>query len=109
MRAEYRDGPGPPYPGRVTTLPPAADLVGHAMVVPCLDGTDRPYRDLDCAASTPALQVVADKVVEFLPWYSSVHRGAGYKSRLATAGYEAARDSAHDFAGRSRAGDDVVV
>ena len=93
----------------VTALSPTARLVGAGLAVPCLDGTDRPYRDLDCAASTPALQVVADRVAEFLPWYSSVHRGAGYKSRLATAGYEAARDSAHDFAGRSRAGDDVVV
>jgi selenocysteine lyase/cysteine desulfurase len=93
----------------VTALSPTARLVGAGTAVPCLDGTDRPYRDLDCAASTPALQVVADRVAEFLPWYSSVHRGAGYKSRLATAGYEAARESAHDFAGRSSAGDDVVV
>ena len=93
----------------MTALFPTARLVGAGLAVPCLDGTDRPYRDLDCAASTPALQVVADRVAEFLPWYSSVHRGAGYKSRVATAGYEAARDSAHDFAGRSSAGDDVVV
>jgi selenocysteine lyase/cysteine desulfurase len=71
------------------------------MLVPCLDGVERPYRDLDCAASTPAMQVVADQVTEFLPWYSSVHRGAGYKSRQATAAYEAARQSAYRFAGRS--------
>jgi selenocysteine lyase/cysteine desulfurase len=77
--------------------------------VPCLDGTERPYRDLDCAASTPALQVVADKVAEFLPWYSSVHRGAGYKSRRATAAYEAARESAHRFSERSVANGNVVV
>jgi selenocysteine lyase/cysteine desulfurase len=84
-------------------------LVGAGLAVPCLDGVDRPYRDLDCAASTPALAVVAEKVAEFLPWYSSVHRGAGYKSRHATAAYEAARDSAHRFAGRDPSGDDVVV
>jgi selenocysteine lyase/cysteine desulfurase len=71
------------------------------MVVPCLDGIERPYRDLDCAASTPAMQVVADAVADFLPWYSSVHRGAGYKSRQATAAYEDARDSAYRFAGRA--------
>ncbi len=87
-------------------LPP---LVGAHAPVPCLDGVDRPYRDLDCAASTPALQSVADRVVEFLPWYSSVHRGAGYKSRRATAEYEAARDAVHRFAGRPVGGDDVVV
>jgi selenocysteine lyase/cysteine desulfurase len=93
----------------VTTLPPTADLVGSGLVVPCLDGTDRPYRDLDCAASTPALQVVADKVAEFLPWYSSVHRGAGYKSRRATAAYEAARLSTHRFSGRPSEDGQVVV
>jgi selenocysteine lyase/cysteine desulfurase len=77
--------------------------------VPCVDGVDRPYRDLDCAASTPALESVADRVNDFLPWYSSVHRGAGYKSRRATAEYEAARDAVHRFAGRPAGGDDVVV
>jgi selenocysteine lyase/cysteine desulfurase len=92
----------------VTALAPVADLVGAGLVVPCLDGTEQPYRDLDCAASTPALRVVADTVTEFLPWYSSVHRGAGYKSRRATAAYEAARDSAHRFAGRADR-DDVVI
>jgi selenocysteine lyase/cysteine desulfurase len=92
-----------------TLLAPTADLVGAGMVVPCLDGTDRPYRDLDCAASTPALQVVADKVADFLPWYSSVHRGAGYKSRRATAAYEEARQSTHRFAGRPSADGHVVV
>ena len=93
----------------VTSEAAVAPLVGAHAPVPCLDGAERPYRDLDCAASTPALQPVADRVVEFLPWYSSVHRGAGYKSRRATAAYEAARDSVHRFAGRPVGGDDVVV
>ncbi len=86
-----------------------APLVGAHMPVPCLDGVERPYRDLDCAASTPALQSVADRVNDFLPWYSSVHRGAGYKSRRATAAYEEARASVHRFARRPAGGDDVVV
>ena len=77
--------------------------------MPCIDGIERPYRDLDCAASTPALRTVADKVHEFLPWYSSVHRGAGYKSRRATAVYEGARASAHAFSGRSAADGNVVI
>jgi len=93
----------------MSALGPAGELVGAGLKVPCLDGVDRPYRDLDCAASTPALSVVAETVDSFLPWYSSVHRGAGYKSRYATAGYEAARDSAHHFARRPRDGDDVVI
>jgi selenocysteine lyase/cysteine desulfurase len=93
----------------VTPEAAVAALVGAHALVPCLDGVERPYRDLDCAASTPALQSVADRVNEFLPWYSSVHRGAGYKSRRATAAYEAARDSAHRFARRPAGGDDVAI
>ncbi len=88
---------------------PLADLVGAHALVPCVDGSERPYRDLDSAASTPALETVAARVAEFLPWYSSVHRGAGYKSRRATAAYEEARESAHRFARRPAGGDDVVV
>jgi selenocysteine lyase/cysteine desulfurase len=90
---------------------PLAALVGAHALVPCVDGSERPYRDLDCAASTPALESVAARVAEFLPWYSSVHRGAGYKSRRATAAYEEARESAHRFARRpgGGGGGDVVV
>jgi selenocysteine lyase/cysteine desulfurase len=86
-----------------------APLVGAGALVPCLDGVERPYRDLDCGASTPALQSVADAVHAFLPWYSSVHRGAGYKSRRATAAYEEARATVHRFARRPHDGDDVVI
>ena len=60
------------------------------------------------AASTAALPAVADRVTEFLPWYSSVHRGAGYKSQMATAAYEEARAAALRFAGRTGP-DDVAI
>jgi selenocysteine lyase/cysteine desulfurase len=86
-----------------------APLVGAHALVPCLDGRERPFRDLDCAASTPALESVAERVTSFLPWYSSVHRGAGYKSRRATEAYEEARATVYRFAGRPPDGDDVVV
>ena len=52
---------------------------------------------------------MAERVQEFLPWYSSVHRGAGYKSRLATEAYEEARAAALCFAGRAPDGDDVAI
>jgi selenocysteine lyase/cysteine desulfurase len=89
-------------------LRPLLGLAGAGLGVPCLDGTERPYRDLDCAASTPAATAVADAVAEFLPRYSSVHRGAGYKSRLASAAYESARDHVLRFTGRA-GGDQVAV
>ena len=82
-------------------------LVGDGLAVPCLDGVERPYLNLDAAASTSALPAVAERVQAFLPWYSSVHRGAGYKSRLATEAYEEARAAALAFAGRGE--DDVAI
>src|SRR5579864_9158097 len=83
-------------------------LLGEDMVVPCVDGEQRPYLSLDAAASTAALPAVADRVNAFLPWYSSVHRGAGWKSQVATAEYEEARAAVLTFAGRA-GGDDVAI
>ena len=53
-------------------------LVGQDLEVQLADGEKRTYLNLDMAASTPAMEAVADAVIEFLPWYSSVHRGAGF-------------------------------
>ncbi|HEY7074175.1 MAG TPA: aminotransferase class V-fold PLP-dependent enzyme [Solirubrobacteraceae bacterium] len=76
--------------------------------MPCVDGRERRYVDLDAAASTGALPGVLARVREVLPWYSSVHRGAGYKSQVATARYEDAHLTVRWFAGRSE-GDDVAI
>ena len=84
-------------------------IVGIGQAVPCVDGVERDYVDLDAAASTSALETVRDRVERFLPWYSSVHRGAGYKSRVATASYEEAREAALRFAGRDPEGPDVAI
>jgi selenocysteine lyase/cysteine desulfurase len=84
-------------------------LVGDGSMVPCVDGHDRPYLNLDAAASTSALPVVARAVEDFLPCYSSVHRGAGHKSQQSTRAYEAARAAALGFAGRSPGGGDVAI
>jgi selenocysteine lyase/cysteine desulfurase len=78
------------------------------MLVPCVDGVERPYLALDAAASTGALPSVLDRVERFLPSYSSIHRGAGYKSQRATTAYEDARDAMMSFAGRS-GGDDIAI
>lgn len=83
-------------------------LVGQGMEVPCIDGSSRPYVDLDAAASTPPLPAVAESVSRFLPSYSSVHRGAGWKSREATEAYEKARRLAFEFCGAPRE-DDVAI
>ena len=64
--------------------------------------------NLDCAASTPASVAVAEAVGEFLPWYSSVHRGSGAKSRYSSERYEQARDSLLRFVGGDPATHTVV-
>ena len=86
-----------------------AGLVGDQERVPCVDGVARPYLNLDSAASTSALPAVARRVHEFLPSYSSVHRGAGFRSRQATAAYEQARHAALSFAGRDETRGDVAI
>jgi selenocysteine lyase/cysteine desulfurase len=92
----------------VTALTPARVLVGDEIEVPCVDGVSRRYLSLDSAASTAALPSVVQRVAEFMPWYSSVHRGAGYKSQMATAAYEDARRAALRFAGRGE-NDDIAI
>ena len=67
----------------------------------------RRYANLDHAASAPCFVAVKEAVNALLPWYSSVHRGAGFPSRVATAAYEGARDAVLEFVG-ARAGDTVV-
>ncbi len=73
--------------------PDARRLVGDEIQVPVASGELRRYVDLDAAATSSASCRVARAVQDFLPWYSSVHRGAGVKSRYSSARYEAARDS----------------
>ena len=67
--------------------------------VPLLDGSTRAYVNFDNAASTPPLRAVTAAVNRFLPWYSSVHRGSGFKSQLATFAYEEARRTTLRFVG----------
>ena len=66
-----------------------------------------PYANLDYAASAPCLAAVQDAVAEALPYYSSVHRGAGYASQLTTARYEQARQTVRKFLGART--DDAVI
>ena len=75
------------------------EIVGIDKRVPLLGGSSRPYINLDNAASTPALRGVQQKVNEFLGWYSSVHRGSGFKSLLSTQVYEQARQVVARFVG----------
>ncbi len=105
--------PGAPdFPTHHPSTRSIGPLVGDDLVVPCVDGVERRYVNLDAAASTGALPEVARRVEAFVPWYSSVHRGAGYKSRVATDAYEDARAATLRFAGRgapTTGGSDIAI
>ncbi len=82
-------------------------IVGAGLEVPLVGGGSRRFVNLDYAASAPCIAGVAAAVDALLPWYSSVHRGAGYPSQLATAAYEGARQAVHTFVGARPS--DVVI
>lgn len=95
------DGPVTPAtaagPQRATRTVP--EVVGGDLKVPLVTGALVPYANLDYAASTPSLAAVRHAVDGMLPWYSSVHRGAGFASAVSTRAYERARDTVRRFVG----------
>ena len=82
-------------------------VVGAGLAVPLVTGATVPYANLDYAASAPALTAVAEHLATALPYYASVHRGAGFASQVSTALLENARACVGRFLGARE--DDVVV
>ena len=74
-------------------------IYGLDREVPVLDGSRLPYVNLDNAASTPPLKDVMEALDRFMPYYSSVHRGTGFKSRLSTVAYDQAHHIIGSFVG----------
>lgn len=72
-------------------------VYGVNTLVPLADESKVPYINFDNAATTPPFISVMDKINDFCPYYSSVHRGTGYKSILSTQLYEQARNIVLDF------------
>jgi cysteine desulfurase/selenocysteine lyase len=87
----------------MSTHPPhknyCTEFVGLKIDTPRLDGSRHPYINFDNAASTPALKAAQDATGGFLSFYSSVHRGTGFKSQISTHIYEQARHIVMDFVG----------
>ena len=93
-----------------TPAPAAPDplaLVGAELAVPLVFGGAVRYANFDYAASAPCLVAAKEAVGAALPWYSSVHRGAGYASQVTTRRYERCRASVRRFLGARP--DDVVL
>jgi cysteine desulfurase/selenocysteine lyase len=78
-------------------------FVGLDVLCPLIDGSTRCYTNLDNAASTPPLKAVQNSVDDFLVYYSSVHRGTGFKSQLSTRAYEQSRQIGLNFFGANPA------
>jgi selenocysteine lyase/cysteine desulfurase len=72
-------------------------VVCAGLAVPLVTGGHIGYANLDHAASAPCLTDVQTAVDELLPWYASVHRGAGFASQVSTRVYEHARHSVRRF------------
>ncbi len=88
-------------------IAPFAPVCGGDLVAPLVTGGEIGYANFDYAASAPALTAVAEQVQSLLPFYASVHRGAGYASQVCTDRYEGAREVVANFVGARP--DDVVV
>lgn len=90
------------------TLNVRDQLIGIDAKVPILGGRQVEYVNFDNAASTPTFRPIADKVDEFLNWYSNVHRGTGFKSQLSSWVFERARDRIADFV-QANLDDHIVI
>ncbi len=86
---------------------PGLDVVGAGARVPLATGGIAEYANLDHGASAPALRVVKETVDAVLERYASVHRGAGWHSKVCTTLYEGAREPVRSFVG-GRADDAVI-
>lgn len=86
---------------------PLLPVVGGELRAPLADGGESRYVNLDYAASAPALESVAGHLTEVLPFYASVHRGAGYASQVSTSVYEHGRVVVGEWLGARH--DDYVI
>lgn len=85
------------------------EVVGIDVQVPLLSGGTRTYVNLDNASSTPTLRPIAEKVDEFMRYYSNVARGTGFKSQVASWAYEESRKIIARFIGADPEADTVII
>ena len=83
-------------------------IVGVDKQVPLLDGSLKRYVNLDNAASTPSLKPVLARINQFLEWYSSIHRGSGFKSLLSSWAYDSAHEIVGEFVGADLESNTVI-
>jgi len=72
-------------------------ILGLNRKTPLLDGSTITYVNLDNGASSPPMKDAVEALDVFMPYYSSVHRGTGFKSRLSTKAFDEAREIIAEF------------
>ncbi|CUH95043.1 hypothetical protein P22_1112 [Propionispora sp. 2/2-37] len=72
-------------------------IAGVNVKVPLLNGDYVTSINFDNAATTPPFHAVIKEIQDFSPWYSSVHRGTGYKSVVTSDMYEEGREQIKQF------------
>ncbi|RII31884.1 aminotransferase class V-fold PLP-dependent enzyme [Clostridium chromiireducens] len=77
-------------------------VVGSDTRAPISGGSTLRYINFDNAATTPPFKKVMEKINEFSEFYSSVHRGSGFKSNLSTEVYEQCKEIVMDFVGADK-------
>ncbi|WP_347491309.1 aminotransferase class V-fold PLP-dependent enzyme [Desulfoscipio sp. XC116] len=83
-------------------------IVGADTKIPLTNNTYVTAVNFDNAASTPPFFPVVQEISNFAPWYSSVHRGTGYKSIVSTRVYEGGRQAIKDFVKADKDKDAVI-
>ncbi|MGI6450386.1 MAG: aminotransferase class V-fold PLP-dependent enzyme [Desulfitobacteriia bacterium] len=83
-------------------------VVGVESMVELSNGKKVRGINFDNAATTPPLVAVMEELRQFAPYYSSIHRGAGYKARISSDRYEEARNSVKSFVGADREKDVAI-
>jgi cysteine desulfurase / selenocysteine lyase len=72
-------------------------VVGVDTSIPLKNGHYVTAINFDNAATTPPFVSVLQDILNFSPWYSSIHRGTGYKSLLSSDIYENSRKTILNF------------
>jgi len=83
-------------------------VVGVDIKIPLSNGMYTTAINFDNAATTPPFTSVLQDIFAFSPYYSSIHRGSGYKSELSSSVYEESRISILAFAGADPDNDTVI-
>lgn len=83
-------------------------VVGADVGVPLGSGQYVPAINFDNAATTPPFVSVMTEIANFAPWYSSIHRGKGYKSVLSSDLYEEGRSVLAQFVNADKNRDYVI-